>query len=308
MDAIKGFVNAAIEALARLWEFIRGGCMNTQGPEIKSVQDALNKAINLQNDFPGEVWWRGQEDICWPLRPSVFRRPVGQGLTEKNLLVTFQLQAHVRHERCPAENDYLGWMMLAQHYGLPTRLLDWTASMLVALYFAVHEKEKSKEKSKEEPKEEPAKDASLMALKPTELNYYTYDKSKAYRFCLIGKTYSSPGQLSDLGILAHIAFGSTINVSPIAEQEKLEQRIKKAFAFYPATTDNRMLIQQSKCTIHGNKTPLEDLPNHDEFLVEFRIPAKAKPEIARELALLGITESYLFPDLDHLSAELKKLR
>ena len=38
---------------------------------------------------------------------------------------------------CPGGNDYFGWLFLAQHYGVPTRLLDWSENPLVAAYFAV---------------------------------------------------------------------------------------------------------------------------------------------------------------------------
>lgn len=90
----------------------------------------------------GHVVYRGVKDsVDHKLIPSVGRLDNVQGMTlaelisyESEILKIFRQRAYGEMSKIPS-ND-LVWLALAQHHGLPTRLLDWTASPLVALYFA----------------------------------------------------------------------------------------------------------------------------------------------------------------------------
>jgi hypothetical protein len=115
----------------------------------------------LQDVFAGRFqqsgWaFRGHEISTWRLETALERaclrtvrlpgRPpnIGDmlfdpGGFQRDLLLRFQRRAHHYIQNPPDASDVLDWLALMQHHGVPTRLLDWTASPYVALYFALEQ-------------------------------------------------------------------------------------------------------------------------------------------------------------------------
>jgi hypothetical protein len=102
--------------------------------------DELRVALDVYTAQSLAWAFRGLSSDQWLLRTSLERLdavPVYEA--ERYLVSTFQRRAHHYISDPPQIDDELEWLALMQHHGAPTRLLDWTKSPYVALFFAVRD-------------------------------------------------------------------------------------------------------------------------------------------------------------------------
>lgn len=230
----------------------------------------LYSAIEAMRAFDERnMWWRGQADARWRLAPKIVR--IGRK-EEQNLAAKFKHRGSVRHHRPPSKSDLPGWLFLAQHYGLPTRLLDWTESPLVALYFACCEKDYH------------GIPGAVWGLVPGALNQRQMGEN----------AIQVPGN-SLVDLICGAAFNR--EVAQRSETHKILAIITDHF-------DLRHLVQASNFTVHGTDTPIDESAENTQFLVKLEIPSPDKQNLLETLEVLGIRQSQLFPDLQHLSADL----
>ena len=174
-----------------------------------------------------------------------------------------------------------------QHYGMPTRLLDWTESSLTALFFAV------------EPHDVDI-DAAVWILGPATLNKATSEQRR-------GRVPMSN----------HETFQRyTLDV----DASRLDRRVAAEYpmAVRPCRSTTRVVAQRGMFTIHGRKQVsidrIRDEEDEDEDekdkefdairLQKLVVSGDCKPRLKKELLLAGVCYSSLFPDLDGLSKEI----
>jgi hypothetical protein len=117
---------------------------------IETIAITIDDYSRLRQHLPSKDRWifRGQAHEAWPLATRMerhsarFPREIGAGKrwdAEQWMLREIKRHAHLYTDDAPAEDANLEWLALMQHHGAATRLLDWTFSEYVALFFALRD-------------------------------------------------------------------------------------------------------------------------------------------------------------------------
>ena len=258
--------------------------MHTQGEIIRvktwsELQDVLyHDAWNdqLQRFRSGYVY-RGMEDVNYELTSTLNR--LGESHLEKHLLRNFRKYSHkqIRSEYSSVWN----WLALAQHHGLPTRLLDWTYSPYVALHFTTNDFNCYD------------RDGAIWAVNYVDTKLYLPDQ-----LALIIEEEGS-----------HI-FTAEMLERAVDSLSKLSHLKKDDFAvfFEPPSIDDRIVNQYAVFSMMSNPNTLLSnwLIDREVRYFKIIIPAELKWEIRDKLDQSNINERVLFPGLDGLATWLKR--
>jgi len=228
--------------------------------------------------FRSPYVFRGLSDSAYSLVSSLVRLDGNFTQMEPHLLRNFRKYAH----RNIVERDTTWhWLSLAQHHGLPTRLMDWTVSPLVAAHFATASLDKFD------------RDGVIWMVNSRKVHRMLPPRLKT-ELDHEGADYFTVEMLARA-------------VPNLADLDALSPPCFVAF-FEPPSIDDRIANQYALFSVMPNPTSCLDqwLADHPDLWRKIIVPAGLKWEIRDKLDQANITERVLFPGLDGLSRWQKR--
>ncbi len=237
--------------------------------------DAWNETLRR---FRSPYAFRGASNAESPLVTSLLRLGGSSHELERHLLRNFRKYAR----RDSVELDTLWhWISLAQHHGLPTRLLDWTFSPFVALHFATANPRYQERDGAVWMLDIARTHCALPAVLSREL---AEEGSSVFTVEMLAKYCKT---LREFDRLAHEPF--LILIEPPA----LSERVVQQYALFSVLSDCTLSIADFLCARPG-------------VAKKIVIPAALKWEVRDKLDQANINERTLLPGLDGLSAWLRR--
>lgn len=261
--------------------------------KVQSVGDFIAKVQEVSKhwklrDRPIRPWFRGESGNEDQLLPKIAK--YGHTRDEENyLLQSFRRRAGGFVNTPPRKGHTDLWLFLAQHYGMPTHLLDWSEGALLGLFFAISDENKTNRR--------------VYMLNPHKLNTLATDMQLDELNYPLTWTLQSPAY--------H-------NIRLAWEMRNPTCGLDLPIAIAATYQDHRMIAQRSCFTIHGKQlesihvlinrkrqvSDVHTFQNLEDILCKYEIEDGASKRLLEELAMLGVTGSTIFPDLDHLARDI----
>lgn len=287
----------------------------------------LSEIVRVTNEWSQEqerglYCYRGQSEKGWGLVPTVFRHlaekydeALNPEISPDDIATATEIEIRIyeefrertrayKHERVDVKNPW-EMLCLAQHFGVPTRLLDWTSNPLVAAYFAVEDLDDKR-------------DGVIWCLNAPKFLGEEQNKHLVMRGHLLD-TLPHPGSDEQVHVDIHVTFLRKwwLEHLPIDVPPRKNESIFTLIQ--PPDIDDRMKIQSGLFTAYisvGKTKEADFVWSHSQWLEEknpntlrkLTIPGSCKHEFLVQLWRMGISHNALFPGLSGLGQHLVTLQ
>lgn len=275
--------------------------------ECDSLIDYIELITKIRaEDEEKELWFRGQPSSEFRLSPSIWRygkTSSGMNLTDANTsgehfsticppeaYMLRRFIAGLKSEGISCPNNYIDQLELAQHYGIPTNLLDWSSDPLVALYFAASGARRRLDKNEEECPEEAL--FSVWILDPKMINRKSnFFKDKGAKSARI------------------------IDATNEEEREQLTQEILTAssltYCFRGNRTERRIVRQSGNFTYTSSSYPhpIDYLQSYEKHIWRIDFPYSITEETVKVLRYLDLTHDSIYvgrSKMDKIAAKVRR--
>lgn len=278
--------------------------MDNQYKFCKKTINTWQECNSLLHDRLGWVF-RGQSNSDWNLQTSLERRFIEKmgklfasnqiPKLETEIIEKFKRRAFNYIQNLPEQEDLLEWLSLMQHHGAPTRILDFTYSYYIALYFAVHGA---------------TKDAAVYCINKKVIDEINLDddRFKEYNLADIGSH-----KFCNIILQEQIVSPSIMLIEPYLMHERLfrQQGLfavpfegRQSFEYnLSLTTDDFRKDLPEFYDLNNNNISC-DVINNECIMMKITIPKSIHNDIKYELKLMNITSETLFPGIDGLAMSL----
>jgi len=260
--------------------------------KAESISNAITCCLDLMSDLrqlrseKPYVWFRGVGSKAHQLQPGVFWKKC----IDKEQDAFLDLHQVAAAYENTSNFKYWDIYFLAQHYGLPTRLLDWTENFFNSVYFALDSW--TREPSTSVP--------AIWVIEP----------------CLLNKL-----SINWEGIIAPIMNQeSSLWLPPIGDSPRETTasdghvyRNEHPLAIYPKMSNKRIIAQQGVFTVHGvSAEPIDSLicskyQGDDTCVFRIDLEFPDCQEEFNQFKALGMRHSSIYPELDSYVRDLKEL-
>lgn len=254
--------------------------MSARIKTVTSLAQYIAYVERLLKDDKQVFWFRGHRKSTFVLKPTLFRHKNSR--YEEIVKIERKLYREF-YNRSPSfdviqRKDQWDLLFLMQHYRVPTRLLDWTASPLSALFFALFQADEKQ-------------DATVWAVNPAEWNR---------------------GMLADIGNDGEIYATGDQLIEQYHPMSDVKTKRAEPLAIEGIINNPRINAQKGKFIIFGQQRyDLEhfakECPRWKRHtpLIKILIEKQSIKSIFHSVINFGVTHSTIYPDLEGLALELK---